>query len=43
MKILDTCEFARYAQVESTAAMDEIYQETSDAMGKMETILKSKN
>ncbi len=40
MKILDTCEFARYAPVESTAAMDDIYQETSDAIGKMETILK---
>lgn len=43
MKILDTCEFARYAPVESTAAMDDIYQETSDAIGKMETILKSRN
>ena len=43
MKILETCEFARYAPVESSAAMDEIYEETSDAIGKMETILKSKN
>lgn len=43
MKILDTCEFARYAPVESSAAMDEVYQETSDAIGKMENILKSKN
>ena len=42
MKILDTCEFARYAPVESSAAMDEVYQETSDAIGKMENILKSK-
>ncbi len=43
MEILDTCEFARYAPVESNAAMDEIYKETSDAIGKMENILKSKN
>lgn len=42
MKILDTCEFARYAPVESSAAMDEVYQETSEAIGKMENILKSK-
>lgn len=42
IKILDTCEFARYAPVESSAAMDEIYQEASDAIGKMENILKSK-
>ena len=41
MKILDTCEFARYAPVESSVAMDEIYQEASDAIGKMENILKS--
>ena len=43
MEILDTCEFARYAPVESSAAMDEVYKETSDAIGKMENILKSKN
>jgi hypothetical protein len=42
IKILDTCEFARYAPVESSVAMDEIYQEASDAIGKMENILKSK-
>ena len=38
-----TREFARYAPVESSAAMDEVYKETSDAIGKMENILKSKN
>ncbi len=43
MEILDICEFARYAPVESSAAMDEIYRDTSDAIGKMENILKSKN
>ncbi len=42
MKIMDTCEFARYAPVESSVAMDEIYQEASEAIGKMENILKSK-
>ena len=43
MTILDTCEFARYAPVESTVAMDQLYEETSEAIGKMENILKSKN
>lgn len=43
MEILDTCEFARYAPVESSAEMDKVYQETSDAIGKMENVLKSKN
>lgn len=42
MHILDTCEFARYAPVESTAAMDEIYKEATDAIGKMENMLKLK-
>ena len=42
MKILDTCEFARYAPVESSVAVEELYEETSDAIGKMENILKSK-
>lgn len=42
MKILDTCEFARYAPVESSAAMGDIYQDTSNAIGKMENILKTK-
>jgi len=43
MHILDRCEFARYAPVESSVAMDEIYKEATDAIGKMENILKSKN
>jgi len=34
--ILDTCEFARYAPVESDTAMDDIYQATVDSIGKME-------
>ena len=40
--ILDTCEFARYAPVESSAEMNNIYQEATDAIGKMENILKTK-
>lgn len=40
--ILDTCEFARYAPVESSAEMNHIYQEATDAIEKMENILKIK-
>ena len=36
MNILDTCEFARYAQVESDAEMDWIYLDTLDAIGQMD-------
>ena len=43
MSILDTCEFAHYAPGEASDAMGEVYKETSDAIGKMENILKSKN
>ena len=41
--ILDSCEFARYAPGETSMGMDEIFKETSDAIGKMENILKMKN
>lgn len=41
MRILDTCEFARYAPAESGEAMDNLYNETVDAIGKMETQLKT--
>lgn len=41
MRILDTCEFARYAPAESDAAMDNLYNETVDAIGNMENQLKS--
>lgn len=34
--ILDTCEFARYAPVESDTAMDDLYKDTIDAIGEME-------
>ncbi len=43
MHILNTCEFARYAPTESDAAMDNIYNETVDAIGEMENKLKSRN
>ena len=42
MQILDTCEFARYAPAESDTAMDRLYDETVDAIGKMESKLKRK-
>ncbi|HCB87855.1 MAG TPA: BatD protein, partial [Porphyromonadaceae bacterium] len=42
MQILNTCEFARYAPAESDAAMDKLYNETVDAIGKMESKLKRK-
>ncbi len=40
--IIDTCEFARYAPSESNEAMDKLYDETVDAIGKMENTLKPK-
>lgn len=42
MQILHTCEFARYAPAESDTAMDKLYDETVDAIGKMESKLKRK-
>lgn len=38
--ILDTCEFARYAPSESNDAMDKVYDQTVDAIGKMENVIK---
>lgn len=40
--ILNTCEFARYAQAESNTAMDKLYNETISAIGEMESKLKIK-
>lgn len=40
--ILDRCEFARYAPSQSDDAMEQLYQETLDAMGEMETTIKTK-
>ena len=42
MQILNACEFARYAPAESDTAMDKLYNETVDAIGKMESKLKRK-
>lgn len=40
MDILNTCEFARYAPVQSETAMDDLYAETVKAIGKMESTVK---
>lgn len=40
ISILDTCEFARYAPAESDKAMDNLYNDTVDAIGKMENRVK---
>lgn len=42
ISIIDTCEFARYAPSESNEAMDKLYDETVDAIGKMEDIIRIK-
>lgn len=36
ISILDTCEFARYAPVESDTAMDDLYKDAVNAIGEME-------
>lgn len=40
IEILNTCEFARYAPAQSSDAMDNLYQLTVDAIGKMENTIK---
>lgn len=40
--VLDTCEFARYAPVESDTAMDDLYKDAVDAIGEMEDTRKGK-
>lgn len=42
MNILNTCEFARYAPVESEGAMESVYNDTVFAIGEMENRLKRK-
>lgn len=42
MEILNTSEFARYAPGESDAAMENVYNDTINAIGEMETQLKKK-
>jgi len=40
MEIINTCEYARYAPVKETGAMDNLFAETVDAIGKMENTIK---
>ena len=40
IEIINTCEFARYAPSKSTGAMDKLFSETIDAIGKMENTIK---
>ena len=40
LEIINTCEFARYAPIKSTGAMDKLFSETIDAIGKMENTIK---
>jgi hypothetical protein len=39
LALLDTCEFARYAPSEASDAMDKLYEEASEAIGRMESTL----
>ena len=41
-QILDRCEFARYAPSQADDAMEQLFQDTVDAIGEMENIIKSK-
>ncbi|MCC8143823.1 MAG: BatD family protein [Tannerellaceae bacterium] len=40
MEILNTCEFARYAPMESAGTMDKLYEATVEAIGNMENTIK---
>lgn len=40
MDILNTCEFARYAPAQTSDAMDKLYEQTVEAIGKMENTIK---
>ncbi|MDR0575171.1 MAG: BatD family protein [Tannerella sp.] len=40
MEIINTCEFARYAPSKALGAMDKLFGETIDAIGKMESTIK---
>jgi hypothetical protein len=43
IEILNTCEFARYAPVQSSEAMDTLFKQTVDAIGKMENTIRRNN
>lgn len=38
IRVIDTCEFARYAPAQSDEAMDSLYADTLDIIGKMENV-----
>ncbi|MDR3268808.1 MAG: BatD family protein [Tannerella sp.] len=40
MDILNTCEFARYAPSQASDAMDQLFKQTVNAIGKMENTIK---
>ena len=40
MDILNTCEFARYAPSQASDALEQLYEMTVDAIGKMENTIK---
>ena len=40
LEIINTCEFARYAMNKTSGAMDKLFNETVDAIGKMENTIK---
>lgn len=40
MEILNICEFARYAPSQASDAMDKLYKQTVEAIGKMENTIK---
>ena len=40
LEIVNTCEFARYASMQTSGAMDKLFTETIDAIGKMENTIK---
>ena len=40
LEIINTCEFARYAPSKTSGAMDKLFSETIDAIGKMENTIK---
>ena len=40
IKVLDNCEFARYAPGEGEGAMDSVYEGAIDVISKMENIIK---
>ena len=40
MSILDTCEFEQYEPAQNDDAMDKLYAETVEAIGKLESTVK---